>query len=70
MIKGKRIVVKVGTSTLTHDTGNFNLKRMEEIVRVLSDIQGAGNEVILVTLQLFPPVFPNSDLRKDRQNSV
>ncbi|MBR0438379.1 MAG: glutamate 5-kinase [Clostridia bacterium] len=49
MIKGKRIVVKVGTSTLTHDTGNFNLKRMEEIVRALSDIQGAGNEVILVT---------------------
>lgn len=45
----RRIVVKVGTSTLTHDSGKLNLRRIEQLVRVLSDIQGAGNQVILVT---------------------
>ncbi len=44
-----RIVVKVGTSTLTHDSGKLNLRRIEQLVRVLSDIQGTGNQVILVT---------------------
>ena len=45
----KRIVIKVGTSTLTHDTGLINLRRMEILVRVLADIQNAGREVILVS---------------------
>ena len=45
----KRIVVKVGTSTLTHENGELNLRKMDELVRVLSDIRGAGTEVILVT---------------------
>lgn len=45
----KRIVVKVGTSTLTHDTGKLNLKTMDHLVRTLSDLQAAGNEIILVT---------------------
>ncbi len=49
MIQGKRIVVKLGTSTLTHPSGKLNLRKMEKIVRALSDIHGAGNEVILVT---------------------
>ena len=44
-----RIVVKVGTSTLTHDGGALNLKAMEQLVRVLADLQGYGHEVILVT---------------------
>ncbi len=44
-----RIVVKVGTSTLTHATGNLNIRRMEKLCRVLSDIKNAGHEVILVT---------------------
>ena len=44
-----RIVVKVGTSTLTHTTGNLNIRRMEKLCRVLSDIKNAGHEVILVT---------------------
>lgn len=47
--KSKRIVVKVGTSTLTHDTGRLNLRRMRELVRVLSDLKNAGREVILVS---------------------
>ncbi len=45
----RRIVVKVGTSTLTHDTGHLNLRRMERLVRVLSDIKNAGCETVLVT---------------------
>lgn len=44
-----RIVIKVGTSTLTHSTGNLNIRRVETLCRVISDIKNAGNEVILVT---------------------
>ncbi len=45
----KRIVVKVGTSTLTHDSGAMDLKNMERLVRTLSDLRGMGYEVILVS---------------------
>ena len=45
----RRIVVKVGTSTLTHDTGKLNLRRMDHLVRVLSDVRNRGIEVILVS---------------------
>ena len=45
----KRIVVKVGTSTLTHKTGRMNIRRMEKLVKVLSDIQNSGKEIILVS---------------------
>lgn len=45
----KRIVVKIGTSTLTHDTGKLNLYRIETLARVLSDIKNSGCEVILVS---------------------
>lgn len=45
----KRIVVKIGTSTLTYDNGRLNLRRLDEICRVLSDLQNAGKEIILVT---------------------
>ena len=49
MVKGRRIVVKLGTSTLTHSSGRLNYQKMEKIVRTLADIQGAGNDVIVVT---------------------
>ena len=50
MEKGKRrITVKVGTSTLTHPNGTLHLRSMEYLVRILSDIKNAGNDVILVT---------------------
>jgi glutamate 5-kinase len=45
----KRVVVKLGTSTLTHKTGRLNIRRVEKLVKVLADIQNAGNEVILVS---------------------
>ena len=48
-MKKQRIVVKVGTSTLTHDTGSLNLRSMEHLVRALADLHGCGNEIILVT---------------------
>ncbi len=47
--KKKRIVVKVGTSTLTHKTGRLNIRRMEKLVKVLADIQNSGKEIILVS---------------------
>ena len=45
----KRIVVKVGTSTLTYKTGMTNIRHMEELVKVLSDIHNSGVQVVLVT---------------------
>ena len=44
-----RVVVKVGTSTLTHSSGSLDLRSMERLVRVLADLSGGGHEVILVT---------------------
>lgn len=47
--EAKRIVVKVGTSSLVYDNGNINLTRIEKLTRVLSDIVNSGKEVTLVT---------------------
>ena len=44
-----RVVVKVGTSTLTHATGRSNIRLIEELCKVLSDIKNAGHEMILVS---------------------
>ena len=44
-----RIVVKVGTTTLAHKTGNLNIRRVTDLCRVLSDLKNAGNDVILVS---------------------
>ncbi len=44
-----RIVIKVGTSTLTHESGSLNLQRIERMARVLADLHGMGHEVILVS---------------------
>ena len=44
-----KIVVKVGTSTLAHGTGRMNIKRFEELCKVLSDLKNAGHEIILVS---------------------
>jgi len=45
----KRIVVKLGTSTLAHKTGRLNIRRMSNLVRVLSDLQNSGKEIIIVS---------------------
>ena len=44
-----RIVVKVGTSTLAHSTGHINIRHVEELCKVLSDLKNAGHEIILVS---------------------
>ncbi len=44
-----RIVVKVGTSTLTHASGRMNIRHVESLVKVLSDIKNAGHEIMLVS---------------------
>ncbi len=47
--QARRIVVKVGTSTLTHATGKINLRRVDRLAAVLADLQNAGREVALVS---------------------
>ena len=44
-----RIVVKIGTSTLAHATGNLNIRRIGELCACLSDMKNAGHEVIMVS---------------------
>ena len=44
-----KLVVKVGTSTLAHATGRLNIRHVEELVKVLSDLKNAGHQVILVS---------------------
>lgn len=45
----KRVVIKLGTSTLTHKTGKLNIRRMNNLVRVISDLQNSGKEIIIVS---------------------
>ena len=45
----KRIVIKVGTSTLTYDTGKVNYRRFEDLARIISDLVNQGKEIILVS---------------------
>ena len=44
-----RIVIKIGTSTLTHANGSVNLRRIESLCKIISDMANAGSEVILVS---------------------
>ena len=44
-----RIVVKVGTSTLAHASGRMNIRRVELLCKVLSDLKNAGCQVVLVS---------------------
>lgn len=45
----KRVVIKVGTSTLTYKTGNINVRRVKKMVEVLSDLKNSGHDIVLVT---------------------
>lgn len=47
--EAKRIVVKVGTSTLTYDSGKVNFSRIDKLSRVLSDLVNQGREIVLVS---------------------
>ena len=48
-VKYSRIVIKVGTSTLTYPGGGLNLSRIEKLVRVACDLKNSGREVVIVT---------------------
>lgn len=47
--EAKRIVVKIGTSSLTYPTGALNLRRIERLVKALADLKNSGKEIILVS---------------------
>ncbi len=49
LTSARRVVVKVGTSTITHPTGQLNLHQMERLVRALVDLKNGGREVLLVS---------------------
>ncbi len=49
MVTVMRIVIKLGTSTLAHKTGRLNIRRVEELCKVISDLKNAGNEIIMVS---------------------
>ena len=74
----KRIVVKVGTSTLTYENGKTNIRRMSKLAEVLTDIHNAGAEVVLVssgaigvgTQKLGLPEKPQSTKGKQAAASV
>ena len=44
-----RVVIKIGTSTLAHANGRLNIRRVEELCKVLSDLKNSGYEIILVS---------------------
>ena len=44
-----KIVIKIGTSTLAHATGHLNIRRVEQLCKIISDIKNSGHEVILVS---------------------
>ena len=44
-----RIVVKIGTSTLAHSSGHLNIRRVESLCKIMSDIKNAGHEMIVVS---------------------
>ena len=49
IVKANRVVIKIGTSSLTYPNGTTNLDKMEKLARVLTDLNHRGKEVILVT---------------------
>jgi glutamate 5-kinase len=44
-----RVVIKIGSSTLAHSTGKLNIRLVEQLCKVVSDIKNAGNEIIIVS---------------------
>lgn len=45
----KRVVVKVGTSTITYENGRMNMRNMDRLARAIADLMNSGREVVLVT---------------------
>ena len=47
--EAKRIVIKIGTSSLTHENGRIYYGKMERLARILSDLKNEGKEIVLVS---------------------
>lgn len=47
--EAKRIVIKIGTSSITYPTGNINIRKMEALARIITDLENSGREVVLVS---------------------
>jgi glutamate 5-kinase len=47
--KARRVIIKIGSSSLTHPTGKLNIKRIESLTKVIADFSNAGREIILVS---------------------
>ena len=47
--QAKRVVVKVGTSTITYSNGKINYEKIEKLARIMTDLQNQGKEMILVS---------------------
>ena len=45
----KRVVIKIGSSSLTYDNGKPNLRKIEKLARVVSDLKNSGKEIVLVS---------------------
>ena len=45
----KRLVIKVGSSSLTYESGNINIRQVEKLCKILADIKNSGREVVLVS---------------------
>lgn len=63
-----RIVVKVGSSTLSHGSGALNLRRIETLVRVLSDLKNSGKEIVLVSSGAVSAGVAKSGIRRHPDN--
>ena len=50
----KRIVIKLGSSTLTHKTGRLNLRKMDSLIKVIADLHNSGKEIIMVSSGSIP----------------
>ena len=59
-----RIVIKVGTSTLTHPTGRMDIRHVETLCKVLSDVKNAGHEIVLVSSGAIGMGFGKLNLRE------
>ena len=76
-----KIIIKIGTSTLTYVSGCINIRRIESLCKVISDLKNAGNEVIMVSSGAIamghgklniksPPQNPNRILQRARGGNV
>lgn len=63
-----RIVIKVGTSTLAHQTGLLNIKRVEEMCKVISDLKNAGHEIVLVSSGAIGMGLGKIGLKKNKED--